>query len=170
MIPLPGSPAAGCRTLPPAALEALALPLVRSIRAELDEEVGRTVEQEIARIAETFDPGRDFILGHGPEEAPDGFLIAVHGEGAGAGTSVTFWAVDPSVRGKGVGKALLCEAFREAARLGLPALRVRCLASSAAASRVLWECGFRVVDLVTAAFAGRRREFVVFEQEVAGGC
>ena len=169
MLPLPGVPVPGCHALPASALEALASPIVRSIRAELDEEVGRTVEQEIARIASTFDPGRDFILRHGPEEAPDGILIAVHGETESDGTTVTFWAVDPSVRGKGVGKALLCEAFREAARLGLPALRVRCLASSATAARVLWECGFRVVDLVNAAFAGRRREFVLFAQEVAGG-
>lgn len=168
MIPLPGS-VPGCRALAVSALDGLASPLVRSIRAELDEEVGRTVEEEIARIAAAFDPRRDFILGHGPEETPDGFLIAHHGEGEASGTSVTFWAVDPSVRGQGVGKALLCEAFREAARLGLPALRVRCLASSASAARVLWECGFRVVDLVNAPFAGRRREFVVFEQEVAGG-
>ena len=168
MIPLPGGGAA-CRTLPASSLPGLAIPLVRSIRADLDEELGRAVEQELARIASTFDLGRDFILGHGPEAAPDGFLIAVHDEAGSAATSVVFWSVEPSARGHGVGKALLCEAFREAARLGLPALRVRCLASSASAARVLWECGFRVVDLVNAVFAGRRRECVVFEQEVAGG-
>ena len=168
MFPLPAGPTGGCRPLPASSLPGLVSPLVRSIRAELDEELGRSVEQELTRIASTFDPGRDFILGHGPEAEPDGFLIALHGEAEGAGTTVVFWSVDPSARGQGVGKALLCEAFREAARLGLPALRVRCLASSAGAARVLWECGFRVVYLAGALFAGRRREFVVFEQEVTG--
>jgi ribosomal protein S18 acetylase RimI-like enzyme len=169
VLPLPSGRSSGCRLLPASSLPGLASPLVRSIRAELDEELGRSVEQELSRIVGTFDPGRDFILGHGPEAAPDGFLIAVHGETEGSGTTVMFWTVDPSARGQGVGKTLLCEAFREAAHLGLPSLRVRCLASSAAAARVLWECGFRVVDLTDALFAGRRREFVVFEQEVAGG-
>jgi GNAT superfamily N-acetyltransferase len=170
VLPLPGAPTAACRTLPASSLEELAIPLVRSIRTDLDEELGRSVEQDLAGIASAFDPGRDFILAHGPEAAPDGFLIAVHEESQGMGTSVMFWSVEPTARGRGVGKTLLCEAFREAARLGLPALRVRCLASSASAARVLWECGFRVVDLVSADFAGRRREFVVFEQEVAGEC
>ena len=158
-----------CRPFPASALPELAAPLARCIRADLDEDLGAALEQELARISSAFDGERDFILGHGTEAAPNGFLIAVHDEPEGAETSVVFWSVDPGARGRGIGKALLCEAFREAARLGLPSLRVRCLASSASAARVLWECGFRVIGLTSWSFAGRRRECVVFEQRLAGG-
>ena len=168
MTPLPAAASDVCRSFPASSLPDLASPLARFIRADLDEDLGSTIDQEVARIASTFDPERDFILGHGPEAAPDGFLIAVHGEDRGGEASVEFWTVDPAARGHGIGKALLCEASREAARLGLPSLRVRCLASSASAARVLWDCGFRVAALTNWLFAGRRRECVVFEQRVAG--
>lgn len=158
-----------CRSFSPSFLPAIAPTLARCVRADLDEDLGPTVEQELAHIASTFDPGRDFILAHGPDTALDGFLIAVHDEVGGGETSVVFWSVTPSSRGRGVGKALLCEAFREVARLGLPSLRVRCFASSATAARVLWDCGFRVVALADVVFAGRRRESVVFEQRLAEG-
>lgn len=165
---LPSVASDSCRSFPSSSLPAFASPLARCIRADLDEDLGSTIDQEVARIISIFDSERDFILGHGPEAAPDGFLIAVHDENGGGETSVEFWTVDPAARGRGIGKALLCEAFREAARLGLPSLRVRCLASSASAARVLWDCGFRVVALSNWLFAGRRRECVVFEQGLAG--
>ncbi|HEX7578802.1 MAG TPA: GNAT family N-acetyltransferase [Thermoanaerobaculia bacterium] len=165
---LPSVASDSCRSFPASSLPAFASPLARCIRADLDEDLGSTIDQEVARIVSIFDSERDFILGHGPEAAPDGFLIAVHDENGGGETSVEFWTVDPAARGRGIGKALLCEAFREAARLGLPSLRVRCLASSASAARVLWDCGFRVVALSNWLFAGRRRECVVFEQGLAG--
>jgi ribosomal protein S18 acetylase RimI-like enzyme len=167
MATLPVLTGDACRPFPASALPELTPPLARCIRADLDEDVGPALEQELSRIAGAFDPERDFILGHGPEAAPDGFLIAVHDDPDPGETSVVFWSVDPAARGRGIGKALLCDAFREAARLGLPSLRVRCLASSASAARVLWECGFRAASLASWPFAGRRRECVVFEQRLA---
>jgi len=168
MPPLPVAASDSCRPFPASFLAALAPPLARCIRTDLDEDLEAALEQELGRIAATCDAERDFILGHGPEAAPDGFLIAAHDEPGGTETSVVFWSVAPGARGRGLGKTLLCEAFREAARLGLPSLRVRCLASSASAARVLWECGFRVVALASWPFAGRHRECVVFEQRLTG--
>src|SRR5512140_2397448 len=130
------------RSIPPSELVGLVEPLTHYFRADLDEDLGPAVGVELARIAEGHDPARDFFLGTGGEAVPSGFLIAAHDDARGGETSVFFWAVDPSQRGRGIGKALLCQAFAEVDRLGLPALRVRTLASTPSAARVLWECGF----------------------------
>jgi ribosomal protein S18 acetylase RimI-like enzyme len=163
---LPVSNPAPCRTFPPSALAGLGETVTRCFLADLDEDLGTTVAQELDRIAQNFDPARDFLLCYGPEGAPEGFLISVHDDRRGGETSVLFWAVDPPARGRGIGRELLCQACREAARLGQTSLRVRVLAASAAAPRVLWDCGFRVVELFGAPFAGRRREWVLFAQEI----
>jgi ribosomal protein S18 acetylase RimI-like enzyme len=141
--------------------------LSRCFRFDLDETLGAPVEAELARISEAFDPARDFVLVSGPEEAPDGFLIAAHDDDRGGETSVLFWAVEPKARGQGVGRDLLCQAFDEVKRRGFPSLRVRCLAVSAAAARVLWDAGFRVVSTFGGDFAGRRREWILFESPKA---
>ncbi len=154
------------RPLLPADLQGLGEPLTRCFDG-LDEDLGPAVGIELSRIAAAFDPARDFFLGTGAVAVPSGFLIAAHDDTRGGETSVFFWAVDRGARGHGLGKSLLRQAFAEVGKLGLPALRVRTLASTPLAARLLWECGFKVVDLFSAPFMGRRRELILFEQPLA---
>jgi ribosomal protein S18 acetylase RimI-like enzyme len=65
---------------------------------------------------------------------------------------ITGLAVDPSFRGSGIGRRLVTEAQREAARRGARKLSLRVLAPNASARALYESCGFEVEGVLRGEF------------------
>jgi GNAT superfamily N-acetyltransferase len=83
---------------------------------------------------------------------------------SGGGARVSWWAVQRSERGAGLGREMLRQASEWCAAQGLAPLAVRAMAAVPSAARLLWTCGFRVSRLDAATLGRRPVEVLWFER------
>ena len=80
---------------------------------------------------------------------------------------VSWWAVERSERGAGLGRQLLKQAEEWCVANGIARLSVRAFVSVPSAVRLLWTCGFAVASLDVAEVGGRSLEILWFEKAVS---
>lgn len=141
--------------------------LDRVLRAEMGDAVAPLVAGALRDAGDRFDPTRDFVLLAEVGEEVVGAVVAGH-EGTGEGpTSLTFWAVEADLRGRGIGRELLRRSLDAARARSLPALTARCLAVSPQVPRLFWAHGFRVSRLAGIPVGSGVRELICFERRLS---
>jgi GNAT superfamily N-acetyltransferase len=142
--------------------------LARSVFAgELDIEVADRLDQEVARLRETFDPERDFVLTAHAEGALAGGCIVGHQSDAALPTALLSWlVVAPAYRHRGLGRAILAHAIEICRERRVAVVRARCIVHRSAPVRLYWELGFRVTSLLGVPFEGQTRETILLEKRL----
>ncbi len=148
-------------------LDTAAALVFQVVRDELGPDVAEASVRSVEEVRRGYDPARDVFEGADLERRLAGVLL-ITGDPQAPGSARLVWlAVDPSARGRGIGRELLSRALERCRERRIPALRARAFAAVPAATHLLWMLGFSVVDLTPFPVAGRpTRETIVFEKRL----
>lgn len=137
------------------------------VRDELGPDVAEASARSLEEVRRTYDPSRDVFEGADLERRLAGALLVAADPQAPGSARLVWLAVDPSARGRGIGRELLSRALERCRERRIPALRARAFAAVPAATHLYWMLGFSVVDLTPFSVAGRpTRETIVFEKRL----
>lgn len=135
--------------------------------SELGLPLADRITQEVEAAKAGYVPSRDLLATAELDGRLVGALLVTHEDFPPPPASRFSWfAVDPSARGHGVGRELLYRCIEACRKRRIPLLRARTFAASPTAVRLLWLHGFRVVQLASLAAGGRSRETLVFEKRL----
>jgi ribosomal protein S18 acetylase RimI-like enzyme len=110
----------------------------------LNERFTETVEQDVAAAVAGGWPDRTGAVWLVEAEGPLLGALALTDEGDGVGR-VRWFALDPVLRGRGLGRSLMAELLDEARAAGLHTLRLETINVLTVAARIYTGIGFRVV-------------------------
>jgi ribosomal protein S18 acetylase RimI-like enzyme len=111
---------------------------------ELNERFSETVEHDVAAAVARGWPARTGAVWLIEAGGPLLGALALTDEGGGVGR-VRWFALDPILRGRGLGRSLMAELLDEARAAGLCTLRLETIKVLTVAARIYTGSGFRVV-------------------------
>lgn len=148
-------------------LDAAAALVSRVLQDELGPDVAEASTRSLEEVRRSFDPSRDVFEGADLERRLAGALLVTADPQAPGNARLHWLAVEPSARGRGIGRELLSRALERCRERRIPALRARAFAAVPASTHLYWMLGFSVVDLTPFVVAGRpTRETIVFEKRL----
>jgi ribosomal protein S18 acetylase RimI-like enzyme len=110
----------------------------------LNEQFTASVQEGVEAAAAAGWPERSGAVWLVERDGPLLGALALTDEGSGLGR-VRWFALDPSLRGRGLGRSLMSELLDEARAAGLRELALETISVLTAAARIYRDAGFRVV-------------------------